>query len=354
MCDLVFIDPVSTGYSRAEKKDDAGDFHGIESDIESVGEFIRKWVSENKRWDSPKYLCGESYGGIRAAGLAEHLQDRYGMSLNGVVLLSSLLDYRTLIPAEGSQLSHQVFLPAYATTAHYHKKITGDREQLLKDVREFAFGEYTLALLKGTTISGNELNAVSAKLEKFTGLPADLWKRKQLRMDPSEFRAELLRNEGKVIGRFDSRVAWDATDSESDYATYDPSYSLAIGAFSTAMLTYLGEDLGWEEEEHYEILTSKVNPWHYGSDNRVVNMTARLVDAIRDNPKLKVLVMGAYADLATPPAGVPYSLGQAMDFPKNLHGNISYTYYEAGHMFYLNPPDLAKAREDLVGFLKQD
>ncbi len=354
VCDLVFIDPVSTGYSRAEKKDDAGDFHGIESDIESVGDFIRKWVSGNKRWDSPKYLCGESYGGIRAAGLAEHLQDRYGMSLNGVVLLSSLLDYRTLVPAEGSQLSHQVFLPAFATTAHYHKKVTGDREQLLNDVRQFAFGEYTLALLKGTAISEDELTAVSAKLEKFTGLPADFWKRKQLRVNPFEFRAELLRSEGKVIGRFDSRVAWDATDSESDYATYDPSYSLAIGAFSTAMLSYLGEDLGWEEEEHYEILTSKVNPWRYGSDNRVVNMTDRLVGAIRDNPKLKVLVMGAYADLATPPAGVPYSLGQAMDFPKNLRGNISYTYYEAGHMFYLNPPDLAKSRNDLVEFLKNE
>ena len=354
VCDLVFIDPISTGYSRAVKKEDAKDFHGIDSDIESVGEFIRKWVSENKRWDSPKYLCGESYGGIRAAGLAEHLQDRYGMSLNGVVLLSALLDFRTLIPAQGSQLSYQIYVPAFSTTALYHKKITGERDQLLKDVREFAMGEYTLALLKGNTITEEELAAVSAKLETFTSLPAEYWKRKHLRVDPAEFRAELLRDEGKVVGRFDSRVAWSAMDSEASYATYDPSYSLAIGAFSTAMLSYLGDDLGWQEESHYEVLTSKVSPWSYDSDNRVVNFTNRLVDALRDNPKLKVLVMGAYADLATPPDGIPYSFSQALDFPAALRDRVSYSYYDAGHMFYLNPPDLEKARTDLIDFLNRE
>ncbi len=249
VCDLVFIDPVSTGYSRAKKNEDAKDFHDIEADIKSVGEFIRIWITENERWDSPKFLCGESYGGIRAAGLAEHLQDRHGMSLNGVVLLSSLLDFRTLLSAQGSHLPHQIFLPAFATTALYHEKISGDRAEILKETREFASGEYALALLKGTAIDDEELEAASAKLEKLTGLPADFWRRKQLRIDPSEFRAELLRDEGKIVGRFDSRVAWNATETEADYATYDPSYSLAIGAFSTAMLSYLGEDLGWKEDQ---------------------------------------------------------------------------------------------------------
>ncbi len=140
-CDLVFIDPVSTGYSRAEKDANPKDFHGLESDISSVGDFIRMWVTENNRWSSPKYLCGESYGGVRAAGLAEHLQSRYGMSLNGVVLLSSLLDYRTIVPSQGSTLSYQVFLPTFATTAHFHKKIGGDREKLVAEAREFSFGE---------------------------------------------------------------------------------------------------------------------------------------------------------------------------------------------------------------------
>lgn len=354
VCDLVFIDPVSTGYSRSEKGKKSQDFHGIESDIESVGDFIRRWITENKRWDSPKYLCGESYGGIRAAGLASHLQDRYGMSLNGVVLLSSLLDYRTLSPSQGSHLSHQVFLPSYSTTALFHKKIEGKREDILKEAHDFAYGDYALALLKGNEIGEAEMTAVSEKLEKLTSLPADLWRRKNLMIDPFEFRAELLRAEGKVVGRFDSRVAWDAGDTESSYAEYDPSFSLAIGAFSTAMLSYLGEELGWVADEPYEVLTSRVHPWKYGSDNRVVNLTNRLVKAIRDNPKLKVLVMGAYADLATPPGGIPYALSQAQNFPRNLRKQVTYSYYDAGHMFYLNPPDLEKARGDLLEFLKAE
>lgn len=352
VCDLVFIDPVSTGYSRAEKDSNPKDFHGLQSDIDSVGDFIRIWITENKRWASPKYLCGESYGGIRAAGLAQHLQDRYGMSLNGVILLSSLLDYRTIVGSQGSQLSYQVFLPTFATTAYFHKKIEGDREAILREAREFAFGDYGVALMKGNEITKEEKESVAAKLSKLTGIPAATWIRKSLRIDPFEFRKELLREEGKVIGRFDARVAWSSTDPNAISAEYDPSYSLAIGAFSTAMLSYLGDELGWKEDQPYEVLTGKVGPWTFGSDNRIVNLTGRISDAIRDNPKLRVLVMGAHADLATPPDGVPYSLRQEVDLPEDLRGQFTFTYYDAGHMFYINPPDLAKARIDLVEFLK--
>ena len=351
VCDLVFIDPVSTGYSRAEKDGNPKDFHGLQSDIDSVGDFIRIWITENKRWASPKYLCGESYGGIRAAGLAQHLQDRYGMSLNGVILLSSLLDYRTLIGAQGSQLSDQVYLPTFATTAHFHKKITGDREAILKEAREFAFGDYGVALMKGNAISKEEKEAVAAKLSKLTGITAETWIRKSLRIDPSEFRKELLRDEGKVIGRFDARVAWSSTEPNATSAEYDPSYSLAIGAFSTAMLAYLGDELGWKEDQPYEVLTG-VGPWSYGSDNSIVNLTGRICSALRENPKLRILVMGAHADLATPPEGVPYSLRQELDLPEDLRKQFTFTYYDAGHMFYINPPDLVKARADLVDFLK--
>ena len=350
VCDLVFIDPVSTGYSRAEKDANPKDFHGLQSDIESVGDFIRIWITENKRWASPKYLCGESYGGVRAAGLAQHLQDRYGMSLNGVILLSSLLDYRTLIGAQGSHLADQVFLPTFATTAHFHKKIEGDREVILDEARHYAFGDYGVALMKGSAITAEEKKAAAAKLAKLTGIPAETWLRKNLRISPFEFRKELLREEGKVIGRFDARVAWSSTDPGSDSAEYDPSYSLAIGAFSTAMLSYLGNDLGWKEDQHYEVLTGKVHPWSYGSDNRIVNLTSRLSSALRDNPKLRVLVMGAYADLATPPEGVPYSLRQEVDLPADLRKQFTFTYYDAGHMFYINPPDLVKSRADLLDF----
>ena len=351
LCDLVFIDPVSTGYSRAEKDANEKDFHGLEGDIESVGDFIRIWTTENKRWGSPKFLCGESYGGIRAAGLAEHLQSRYGMSLNGVVLLSSLLDFRTIVPSDGSQLSYQVFLPAFATTAHFHGKVEGDRQQLLERTKEFAFGDYGQALLKGNTITKDEIADMAKRLFEFTGVSEKIWIRENLRLDPSEFRAELLREDGKVIGRFDARVAWPVSDPGAEKANYDPSYSLALGAFSTAMLSYLSEDLGWTEDQPYEILTS-VWPWDYGSGNRIVNMTDNISLAIRDNPELRVLVMGAYADLATPPEGMEYSFRQALALPEPWRKNVSFTYYEAGHMFYLNPPDLEKAKTDLAEFLK--
>jgi carboxypeptidase C (cathepsin A) len=273
------------------------------------------------------------------------------MSLNGVILLSSLLDFRTIIPSQGSPLSNQVFLPTFATTAHFHEKVGGDREKLLAEAREFAFGDYGVALLKGNALPKEEMDALAEKLFALTSIPAATWIKKKLRMDPTEFRAELLREEGKVIGRFDARVAWSATNPDSGFADYDPSYSLALGAFSTAMLSYLGEDLGWKEDQPYEILTG-VGPWDYSSDNRIVNLTGRITSALRDNPKLRVLVMGAHADLATPPEGVPYSLRQEVDLPDDLRRQFTFTYYDAGHMFYLNPPDLVKSRRDLLEFLK--
>ncbi|MFK7849993.1 MAG: S10 family peptidase [Akkermansiaceae bacterium] len=352
VCDLVFIDPVSTGYSRAEGETSEKKFHGLDADINSVGDFIRIWITQNKRWDSPKYLCGESYGGVRAAGLANHLQSRYGMSLNGVVLLSSLLDYRTVMEAEGSQLSHQVYLTAFATTALYHGKIKGNRDDVLKAARDFAYGEYALALLKGNEIPEGEMKAVATRLEKLTGVSSEIWLKNSLRLGPTKFRAELLRAEGKTVGRFDSRVAWDSTNSSSPYADYDPSYSLALGMFSTAMLSYLGEELGWKEDQPYEILTS-VFPWKFGAENKIVNVASRLSRAMRDNPKMKVLVMVAHTDLATPAEGIIYSFRQMMDLPPALRDQVTFTEYDAGHMFYLNPPDLEKGRDDLVEFLKQ-
>lgn len=353
VCDLVFIDPVSTGYSRAVGDTDPKKFHGFKEDMESVGDFIRRWLTENKRWSSPKYLCGESYGGIRAAGLADHLQSRYGMNLNGVILLSSLLDFRTLMESQGSHLSYQIFLPTFATTAHFHKKVLGNRDELLLSARDYAMGEYAVALLKGNAISAEDLETASKKLSALTGISADIWSAHKLRLDPFEFRKELLREEGKVIGRFDARVAWPNTDPNLAYAEYDPSYSLAFGAFSSAMLGYLSEDLGWLEELPYEILSDAVRPWNYGSDNEIVNVSSDLTKAVRDNPKLRILVMGAYTDLATPPDSILYSLNQEIDLPRDIRNQWEFTYYEGGHMFYLNPPDLKKSREDLIQFMTQ-
>ncbi len=352
VCDLVFVDPVSTGYSRAEKDTKPGDFHGLDEDIESVGDFIRRWVSEHDRWSSPKYLLGESYGGVRVAGLSNHLQSRYGMTLNGVVLLSSLLDFSTLQPAQGNDLAYEVYLPSLTGTAHFHKKIQGDRDALVKECREFAFGEYATALLKGSELDLAGRTAIAAKMEKFTGIDAATCLAHDLRIDSTFFRAELLRKEGKVIGRFDARVAWDATEKSAPVPDYDPSYSLAYGAFATAMLDYLGRDLGYKEDQPYEVLTSKVQPWRWNSNNQVVNLSERLANAMRDNPHLKVLVMGGYTDLATPPEGVAYSVRHLLDLPENVRGNFQTASFDGGHMFYLNPPDLIKTRAELVKFIQ--
>lgn len=354
VADLVFVDPVSTGYSRLEKDGKPEEFHGVDGDVESMSDFIRRWITENNRWNSPKYLLGESYGGIRVAGLSAQLQSRFGMSLNGVVFLSSLLDFRTLSPSQGNDLAFQVFLPIYTAVAHYHGKLKGDRDALVKQSREFAMGDYTVALHAGRTLDPAKRQAVAEKLAALTGLPVDLALACDLRIDPTRFRGELLRKEGKVLGRFDARVAWPTTDPSMPFPDYDPSFSLALGAYSTTMLSYLGNDLGWKEESPYEILTGKVQPWKMGNGNGYTNMASRLSTAMRDNPHLRILVMGGHADLATPPDGIAYSISHLFDLPENARKNIFFTEYEAGHMFYLNPPDLAKGRKDLVDFITGD
>jgi carboxypeptidase C (cathepsin A) len=352
VADIVFIDPVSTGFSRAEGETNANEFHGVSGDISSVGDFIRRWITENDRWASPKYLLGESYGGVRATGLADHLQDEHGMTLNGVVLLSSLIDFRTLRSNKADDLSYAVFLPALTATSHFHKKISGDRDALVKEAYTFAFGAYSQALLKGADISTEEKESVAAQLEKFTSLPASLFIESNLRLSSTRYRKELLRDESKVLGRFDARIAWPATNSSEDYPSYDPSYAVAYGAFSTAINDYLSRDLGWEGHHPYKILTGDVRPWNWGTSNSVLNMTRNLENAMRENPNLKVLVMCGYTDLATPPANMQYSISHLFDIPDERRKAIEFTWYEAGHMFYLNQPDLEKMRKDLVKFIK--
>lgn len=351
VCDLVFVDPVSTGYSRATQDAKPADFHGVEEDIESTGDFVRRWITEHNRWASPKFLLGESYGGVRVAGLSDHLQSRFGMHLNGVILLSSLLDFSTLMESPGNDLPHLIFLPTYATVAHAHGKVAGDRDELFSRAKAFAFGEYATALLAGNELSPESAQRVAATLESLTSIPASRWLDHQLRISSFAFRAELLREAGKSLGRFDARMAWPAVSKTESMARYDPSYSFALGAFSSAMLDYLGRELKYKEDQPYEILTSKVSPWRWGADNERVTTAPLLAEAMRDNPALRVLVMGAHADLATPPEGVAYSLRHMPGLPETYRGRIHTVYYEAGHMFYTNPADREKSRADLLEFL---
>ena len=351
VADLVFVDPVSTGYSRIEKNGKPEEFHGVNGDVESLSDFIRRWVTEHRRWDSPKYLLGESYGGVRVAGLADKLQTRFGMSLNGVVLLSSLIDFRTLSPSAGNDLAYLCFLPTYTAVAHFHGKLKGDRDQWVDEARKFAWGEYASALIAGTTLDADRRTAVARRLSELTSLSPEFFLENHLRVSPTRFRGALLHEEGRVIGRFDARVSWPSSDISSTDAGYDPSFSLALGAYSTAMLSYLGEELGWEEDSPYEILTGKVHPWNWGAQNSYVNLSGSLVSAMTDNPHLRVLVMGGHADLATPIDGILHSIHHMHDLPAEGHERITVTEYEAGHMFYFNPPDLAKGRKDLVNFI---
>ncbi|MFU8893350.1 MAG: S10 family peptidase [Luteolibacter sp.] len=352
VCDLVFVDPVSTGLSRVEeeagKKDD---FHGLEGDIDSMGDFVRRWITENQRWASPKFLLGESYGGIRVAGLSQSLQTRFGMNLNGTILLSSLLDFRTIVESPGSDLSYQVFLPAFAATARHHGKIEGSTDEVVAAARALASGDYAVALLKGSDLPKAELHAMAERLAHASGLPASVWAEHRLRVTPWVFRRELLREQGLTLGRFDARVAWETTDPASRAADYDPSYSLIHGAFSTAMLDFLTRELGWDDHRNYEILTGKVHPWEWNSNNRIVNVGDRLARAIRDNPHLRVLVMAAHTDLATPPDGILHSIRHLPGLQKSAAANIEIVEYASGHMFYLNPPDLEKMRADLLRFI---
>lgn len=350
--DLVFVDPVSTGFSRVEeeagKKDE---FHGLEGDIESMGDFVRRWVTVHKRWSSPKYLLGESYGGIRVAGLSQSLQARFGMNLNGTILLSSLLDFRSIMEGPGNDLSYQVFLPAFAAAARYHGILDGTRDQVVAAARVLAHGDYALALLRGSELPEAEMEEMAERLAGVSGLPARIWMENRLRVTPWIFRQELLRKRGLTLGRFDARVAWASGDPASRTADYDPSYALILGAFSGTMLDYLGSHLGWEDHRHYEILTGKVHPWNWNASNRFVHVGDRLAAAMRDNPHLRVLVMAAHCDLATPPDGILHSLRHLPGLPNGAMKAIEVVEYESGHMFYLNPPDLEKMRVDLLRFL---
>ncbi|MFT5882618.1 MAG: carboxypeptidase C (cathepsin A) [Crocinitomicaceae bacterium] len=352
VADLVFVDPVATGLSRPESKDKSKQFFGVQGDLDSMSDFIRRWITQHKRWSSPKFVLGESYGSLRAAGLSDKLQQRYGMHLNGVILLSGLLDYRTLMASQGNDLSYAVFLPSLAATAHFHGKIKGDRDAIVKDAREFAATTYRTALYRGHTIDDATKQKIATKLSELTSLDPQWIIDNHLRISSTKFRKQLLKSEGKVLGRFDARVAWDAIDTASDYPNYDPSYSVVHGPISTAMLDYLGRDLGWKDERVYEILTGKVHPWNWNANNSYVNLSGSIANALKHNPKLRILVQCGHTDLATAAGGILYSIDHLM-LPKAQRSNIKTAWYDAGHMFYLNQPDLEKMRKDLVSFITE-
>jgi carboxypeptidase C (cathepsin A) len=352
--DLVFIDPVTTGYSRAAPGQNAKQFHGVEEDIRSVGEFIRLYTTRNSRWNSPKFLAGESYGTTRAAGLVSHLQDQEGMNFDGVLLISAVLNFQTISFNEGNDLPYILFLPSYTSTAWYHHKLPADlqadRRKALDEASHFASGQYTLALMKGSQLSPTQRAEVVRKLARYTGLSEDYISRANLRVPMGRFAKELLRKEAKVIGRYDSRFTGADLDVVGERSDYDPSYTAVQGPFTAAFNQYVRADLNYKSDLPYEILTARVQPWEFGSArNRYLNQSVPLRQAMTKNPDLRLFVANGYYDLATPYFATEYTVNH-LGLDPALAAHITMTYYAAGHMMYIHKPSLEKLKQDAAGF----
>jgi carboxypeptidase C (cathepsin A) len=351
--DLVFIDPVSTGFSRAVKGEKPGEYHGFQGDIESVAEVIRLWTSRNGRWMSPKFLAGESYGTLRAAGLAEHLQSRYGMYLNGLMLISSVLDFVTLDFNEGNDVAYTLFLPTYAAIAHYHG-LHGSRPlaEVLAEAEEFAARDYPWALARGNRLSTEERASVVARIASLTGLSEDYVDRVNLRIEHIRFFSELLRSRRLVVGRLDARfTGWDA-DYGREQMTEDPSYSAILGPYTAALNHYLRAELEYSNDLPYEIISRGVHPWSYKEfEGAHVTVVGKLSAAMRANPHLRVHVAFGHLDGATPYFAAEHVLAH-LAIPEELQANIESAYYPAGHMMYVHEPSRIQQSKDLAAFVQ--
>ncbi|MGH9303342.1 MAG: S10 family peptidase [Acidimicrobiales bacterium] len=353
--DLVFIDPVSTGYSRVVEGDKAADFHGYQRDLESVGEVIRLWTSRHERWMSPKYLIGESYGTLRAGALADHLQARYGLALNGVILVSSVLNLATGDDEPGgNDLAFVLSLPTFACLAHYHG-LGGDRAlvQVRDEAESFALGDYARALLVGKRLSTRERADIIARLAAMTGIDQAWLDRSDLRIESHRFFRELLRSRGLVIGRLDGRfTGWEA-DAAGERATTDPSYSAIHGPYSAVFNHYVSAELEYKNDLPYEILTDRVHPWSFKEfEGRAVDVAGRLAAAMRANPHLRVQIAAGYYDGATPYFAAEHTVNH-LQLPAELRGNVSFRYYEAGHMMYVHEESRLRQSQHLAEFVRQ-
>ncbi len=358
--DLVFIDPVATGWSRVAPGEDRAQFHGVDEDIESVGEFIRLWATRNQRWASPKFIAGESYGTTRAAGLAAHLQQRHGMYLNGLVLISTILNWQNQEFAIGNDIPYIIHLPTYAATAWYHKKLppelSGDLGKTLAEVEQFARGEYALALHQGDRLPPAERRRIAERVARYTGLSVDYVERTNLRVGIYRYLKELLRAEGKTVGRLDSRFTGYDRDSAGELSEFDPSIEAVSVGYVALLNDYLRRDLQYENDQPYRPLSPGVWPWKFLRERDggmgFPNLAEDLRGAMTRNPALKVLVASGYYDFATPYFDSIYTVDH-LELPEPLRGNVSFAFYESGHMMYIRKADHRKFRDDVVRFIKE-
>jgi carboxypeptidase C (cathepsin A) len=351
--DLVFIDPVSTGWSRTVKGEKAKEYHGFTADIESVGELIRLWTSRHGRWMSPKYLCGESYGTLRAAGLAHHLQERHGMWLNGLILVSSVLNIGTLEFHPHLDTSYPLFLPTYAAIAHYHG-LHGDRplREVLDEAEAYAERDYPWLLSRGSRLTQQERTGAVATLARLSGLSEDYLDRVDMRVEHVRFYTELLRSRRRTVGRLDGRfTGWDS-DYGRERWTSDPSFDAIMGPYTAAINHYLREDLKVEQDLPYEVLAWKqVNPWSFKEfEGQHVNVADKLAQAMRANPHMRVQVACGYHDGATPYYASEHTFAH-LEIPEELRSNIEFRYYEAGHMMYVHEPSRVAQSDHIRAFV---
>ncbi len=353
--DLVFIDPVSTGFSRPLDGEKSGEYSGFTKDIESVGEVIRLWTSRNGRWMSPKFLAGESYGTLRAAGLAAFLQSRHGMYLNGLVLVSSTLDLASIFFAEGNDQPYALYLPTYAAIAHYHGKNPGrSLTDIVSEAEAYASGEYPRLLARAARMTAAERRAGVAKLARLTGLSRTYVERVNLRIEHQRYFTELLRDQGRTVGRLDGRFsAWEP-DGGREHGSFDPSYAHILGPYTAALNQYVRADLGYENDLPYEILSGTVHKdWSYKEfEGRAVSVVEQLGETMRANPHLRVHIACGYYDGATPHFAAEHVMAH-LPIPTELRGNVEFAYYEAGHMMYVHEPSRIRQSADLADFLRR-
>ncbi|MDO8836783.1 MAG: hypothetical protein Q7V01_14375 [Vicinamibacterales bacterium] len=352
--DVVFVDAISTGYSRVMPGIDNTQFHGQDGDIRAFGEFIAEYLKAYDRWRSPKFLIGESYGTIRSAGLAGELQSRHGIELNGIVLLSALLSYQTLSPAPNNDIAWAVQIQTFAATAWYHKKLPADLQQkplkqVIDEARVFALGEYLAALTKGNTLTDAERTAMAGKLARFSALSPQFILDANLRVDSARFRKELLRDRRLVVGRLDSRYTALDADAAGERQEFDPSNTALAGPYVATFHDYLKNTLKWESSLHYPT-SGNVRPWAY-VQNRYMDTTDILRQSMAKNPYLKVLVLCGYYDMATYVGGAEFNLTH-MAYDRQITDRVSFAYYEGGHMMYTRASEHAKLKKDVAEFIQ--
>jgi len=353
--DMVFIDPVGTGYSRAAKPELASKFFGVNGDIESVGEFIRLYLGRSERWASPLFLVGESYGTTRAAGLSNHLFER-GIGLNGIILVSTVMNFQSIRFADNNDLPLVLIFPSYTATAWYHKRLPAELQrkslrEVLNESEEFAANQYGPALLRIDKLSSQERQTLLDKFSALSGLNRTFVEQNNLRVDLGEFNKELLRDQRRTTGRLDSRFIGFDRDSAGDNVEFDPSMSAIRTPYTAVFNDYVRRQLNYRSDVEYYILGGGIStPWNWNTNNAYADTSQALSSAMRKNPYMKVFVASGYYDMATPYFAAEYTVS-AMSLDPQLRQNFSFGYYEAGHMMYIEKNSLKKLKDDVRTFM---